>query len=497
MHAAPLPILTRGHPLLNQPSAPVAWPDPDLPAQLAALHATLADFRARHGFGRAMSAVQAGIARRIVVMDLGAGPLALINPEITWRSDETFVLWDDCLSVPGVLARVRRHRSISLRYLDEQGRTRHWQRLPEELAELLQHEVDHLDGVLMDERAERAEGSDALRPMAERGALVDTQRRSHRLSLDRMRRAAAEIPPEFLQSPQYDCEPLSAAMGLQLTIKLDFCNPIRSFKGRGAGFLLSQWQRRGEQRQLVCASAGNWGQAMAYVCRARGLPLVIYASVNANPLKVARMKSLGATVLQQGEDFDAAKAAARTHAARIGGVMVEDGLEPEISEGHATIAMELLARGEAFDAVVLPLGNGALLAGVARWLKAASPATRVYGICAEGAPSMERSWRQARVLPTDRADTIADGIAVREPIAEAIADLQGLVDDVLLVDDAQIREAMRLAFRHAGLLLEPAGAAGLAGVWAHRQRWAGERVATVLCGSNLSDEHLREILASA
>jgi threonine dehydratase len=437
--------------------------------------------------------VQAGIPKRVIVMDLGAGPLALINPQITWRSDQTFVLWDDCLSVPGTLARVRRHCSISLRYVDEAGRTRHWQRLPEELAELLQHEIDHLDGVLMDRRAE---GDHPLRPMAERAALMGTQRRVHRLSLERMSRAAASIPPEFLQSPQYDCEPLSQALGLSLAIKLDFSNPIRSFKGRGASFLVAEWQQRGEQRPLVCASAGNWGQAMAYACRAAGRPLVIYASVHANPLKVERMKALGATVIQQGHDFDAAKAAAREHAVRVGGVMVEDGLEPEISEGHATLAIELLSRGDAFDAVVLPLGNGALLAGVARWMKAASPATQVFGVCAEGAPSMERSWRQQQVLRTATADTIADGIAVREPIPEALDDLRGLVDDVLLVSDGQILQAMQLAQRHAGLLLEPAGAAGLAGVWAHRARWAGGRVATVLCGSNLTAEHLQDILRS-
>ena len=492
-HVEPLPLLTQGHPLLEQPSRPVTWPDAELAARLPALHATLADFRARHGFGRAMSAVQAGIAMRVIVMNLGAGPLTLINPQITWRSEQTFLLWDDCLSLPGTLARVRRHCSISLRYTDEAGRTRLWQHLPDDLSELLQHEMDHLDGVLMDQRTE---GDDPLRPLSERAALVDTQRRVHRLSLERMARAAASIPPEFLDSPQYDCEPLSQALGLSLTIKLDFTNPIRSFKGRGASFLLAEWLRRGEQRPLVCASAGNWGQAMAYACRAAGRPLVIYASVNANPLKVERMKALGATVIAQGHDFDAAKEAAREHAARVGGVMVEDGLEPEISEGHATLAIELLSRGDAFDAIVLPLGNGALLAGVARWIKAASPATQVVGVCAVGAPSMERSWRQKQVLRTETADTIADGIAVREPIPEALDDLQGLLDDVLLVSDEHIRQAMRLAHRHAGLLLEPAGAAGLAGVWAHRARWAGGRVATVLCGSNLTADHLQDILRS-
>jgi threonine dehydratase len=320
----------------------------------------------------------------------------------------------------------------------------------------------------------------------------------HRLSLAHIARSAQVIPPEFLNSPQYNCEPLSDALGCQLTIKLDFANPIRSFKGRGASFFVSEMQRRGDKRAIVCASAGNWGQAMAYVCRSYGLPITIYASVNANPLKVARMKALGAEVRQEGIDFDAAKDAAKAHAKRINGWMVEDGLEAEISEGHGTIAMELLAdQGEGiakFDAVTIPLGNGAMLNGMARWFKVASPATRVLGVCAANAPSMEQSWRQRSIIETPIADTMADGIAVRVPIPEAVHDMQGLVDDVLLIDEAHIAQAMRLVYQHAGLLLEPAGAVGVAAIVAHRAHFAGQRVATVLCGSNVQPEFFQSIL---
>jgi threonine dehydratase len=316
----------------------------------------------------------------------------------------------------------------------------------------------------------------------------------HRLSLENIARSPQIIAPEFLNSAQYNCEPLSDALGCALTIKLDFNNPIRSFKGRGASFLLSEVRRRGDRRDLVCASAGNWGQAMAYVCRAQGLPLRVYASVHANPLKVARMKALGATVVRQGHDFDAAKDAAKAHAQSCGAWMVEDGQESEIAEGHGSIAIELLARGEAFDAIVVPLGNGALLTGVARWFKAVSPATRVLGVCASAAPAMERSWRERRIVCTESADTIADGIAVRVPIAQAVQDMQGIVDDVLLVSDETIVHAMRLAYRHAGLLLEPAGAAGLAGVWAAREALAGQRIATILCGSNFTSTQAQEII---
>ncbi len=492
MTLLPYPILVRGAPALTQVAVPVRWPDADLATALTRMHLSLQAFRERQGFGRAMAAPQVGLLKRIIVMHLGATPFALINPEISWRSEAMQTLWDDCLSVPEHIVRVQRHRSISVRYEDEQGRPRHWQHLPPDLAELVQHEIDHLDGMLM---TERAVGEGALQPAAARAALVEASRPSHRLSLANIAHSAAVIDPVFLNAPQYNCEPLSAALDCQLTIKLDFTNPIRSFKGRGASYLVHALHARGDTRELVCASAGNWGQAMAYACRAVGRSVTIYASEHASPLKVSRMRALGAKVQMAGVDFDAAKDAAKAYASAQGALMVEDGLAPEVSEGHGTLAMEMLARGDAYDAVVIPLGNGAMLNGIARWFKAASPATRVIGVCARGADSMEKSWRAGRVIETPSADSIADGIAVRVPIPEALTDMQGIVDEVLLVDDADIVQAMRLAYRHVGVMLEPAGAAGLAGIVAHREQFAGQRVATVLCGSNITEQHFEQLLA--
>lgn len=311
-----------------------------------------------------------------------------------------------------------------------------------------------------------------------------------RLSLERVLASAQTIDPVFLNSPQYGCEPLSEALDVALTLKLEFTNPIRSFKGRGASFLVREMAARGDTRTVMCGSAGNFGQAMAHACRAAGRGLVVYAAENANPLKIGRMRALGADVRLSGHDFDAAKAAARVHAAQTGGVMIEDGREAEISEGHGTLALELLA-GARHDAVTVPLGNGALLAGVGLVFKTKSPQTKVYGICASGADAMRRSWQRGEVVSQGAAHTIADGIAVRVPIPEALDDLRGTVDDVLLVEDSHILAAMRLLYRHAGLLVEPAGAAGVAALLAHPELFRGQHVATPLCGSNLTDEQVR------
>lgn len=307
---------------------------------------------------------------------------------------------------------------------------------------------------------------------------------AHRIALSAIVAAEAVIPPVFKATPQYRCEPLDAALGTAVTLKVETVNPIRCFKGRGASVLLASLT---DAAPIVTASAGNWGQAVAYACRAAGRRAIVFASTLANPAKIDRMRGLGADVRLAGEDFDAAMIAAKAFAAEAGLRMVIDSLDVETGVGAATIAVELCAN-ETVDAVVVPLGNGAMLTGIGRWVKAASPQTEVIGVCAAGADAMERSWREGRIVVSERVDTIADGIGVRVPVPEAVKDMTGTVDDVVLIDDETIRSAMRLLFRTAGQVTEPAGAAGVAAILADPARFRGRRVATVLCGGNVSEE---------
>jgi threonine dehydratase len=316
---------------------------------------------------------------------------------------------------------------------------------------------------------------------------------THRLSLDRIAGAATVIDPVFLDSPQFRPEALEAQLGCRLVVKVETANPIRSFKGRGTEYLAATLSG---PRHLVCATAGNFGQGMAYSARKRGLPLTIFASETANPLKVERMRAFGAEVRLVGEDFDAAHLAAEAFAVESDARMVEDGRDPAISEGAGTIGMELLRWPEPFDAVLVPLGDGALLAGVARWVKAHRPATRMIGVCASGAPAMERSWRAGAVRELGRTTTIADGIAVRVPFTEALADLTGQVDDILLVEDATMVAAMRQAHQELGIVLEPAGAAALAALMAYREQFRGQLVGIILSGGNLTVRQMRQWLGS-
>jgi threonine dehydratase len=312
-----------------------------------------------------------------------------------------------------------------------------------------------------------------------------------RLSLAAIEAACRVIDPVFLHTPQFLSEPIGDELGLSLVVKVETVNPIRSFKGRGADFFLaSAGGSPADSPALVCASAGNFGQGLAYAARARGFRLVVFAAENANPLKVDRMRRFGADVRLHGLDFDVAKARAREYAEQTGGRFVDDGREQEIAEGAGTIAVELCGWRDSFDALLVPLGNGALLSGIGRWMKAHAPATRVIGIAAVGAPAMAESIRAAEARSTASVDTIADGIAVRVPVREALADLDGVVDEVRLVDDEMLVTAMRLVWRHHGLVVEPAGVAGLAAACAFRQSLAGKRVAVPLCGGNVTAEQI-------
>lgn len=313
------------------------------------------------------------------------------------------------------------------------------------------------------------------------------------LSLERIREATEVIDPVFLHTPQFISDGLSERLGLRVLCKVETVNPIRSFKGRGTSFLVNQL---GETHTpLACASAGNFGQGLAYAARSYDLPVHVYTAEAASPVKVEAMSRLGAQIHPRGTDFDAAKEIGRAEATTHGWRFVEDGREPEIAEGAGTMAIELTAWPERIDAVLVPVGNGSLINGIGRWLKATAPGLLVIGVCAEGAPAMERSWRAGQPVATDRANTIADGIGVRVPVPEAVAEMAHTIDEMVLVSDERIVTAMNLAFDALGLVIEPAGAAGLAAALAMRERLAEQLIAVPLCGGNLTRAQIRRWLS--
>jgi threonine dehydratase len=295
------------------------------------------------------------------------------------------------------------------------------------------------------------------------------------LSLSRIEEAVGEIDPVFLDTPQFVSERLSNELGREVLVKVETLNPIGSFKGRGTSFLARELD---PALTWVCATAGNFGQGLAYAGRERGAAVHIFVAPDAPEGKVERMRALGAEV----EAHERPEEAAREHAAGEGRLLVVDGLHPAIAEGAGTIGVELAVAG-LIDTAVVQLGDGALITGIARWLKSRAPKSRVIGVCASGAPAMARSFGERRPITDAGTGTIAGALAITEPVPESLARILELVDDVVLVDDDEIRAAMALIAESLGVLVEPAGAAGIAALARYPEKMTGERVAILLTGA--------------
>ena len=293
-----------------------------------------------------------------------------------------------------------------------------------------------------------------------------------RLDTARIRAARRVIDPVFLDTPLYRCEALEPGLGCAVSIKLETANPVRSFKARGTEVVASLLAGTGSQA-VVCASAGNLGQALAWSGRGRGLEVTVVASRFAPAAKLDRIRALDARLELVDGDFDMARERAAAIARHDGIRLVQDSLDIETCEGAATIGLELAGTVPSFDAVLIALGGGALATGVGHVLKARAPGVEVICVQPAGAPAMTRSWRQRRVVTTGPAATIADGVAGRRPIPAVLEDLLLVADDAVLVQEASIIAGLRMLLDHAGLIVEPSAALGIAAILEDRNRFAG------------------------
>ncbi|MEV0385770.1 pyridoxal-phosphate dependent enzyme [Nonomuraea sp. NPDC050643] len=305
-----------------------------------------------------------------------------------------------------------------------------------------------------------------------------------RFRLDRIRAARQAIDPQFLDTPLYQCDALGRRLGCTVSIKLETANPVRSFKGRGTELVTSLLADQG-RTAVVCASAGNLGQALGWSGRRRGLEVTVVASRSAPTAKLDRIRALGAELELVEGDFETARERATGIAQRRDIRLLEDSLDIETCEGAATIGLELASGASSFDTVLIALGGGAMATGVGHVLKTLLPAVEVICVQPHGAPAMTRSWRERRVITTDSTDTIADGVAGRHPIPVVLDDLLEVADDAVLVREESIIAGMRMLLEHAGLVVEPSAALGVAAVLEDRDRFAGRHVATIICGGNV------------
>jgi threonine dehydratase len=303
-----------------------------------------------------------------------------------------------------------------------------------------------------------------------------------RLDLDRIHAARDVIDPIFLNTPMYRCDALGRRLGCTVSIKLETANPVRSFKARGTELVASLLTEQG-RTAVVCASAGNLGQALGWSGRRRGLEVTVVASHRAPAAKLDRIRALGVELELVDGDFEMARERAVTIAQQRGIRLVEDSLDIETCEGAATIGLELAE--STFDAVLIALGGGAMATGVGYVLKTLRPGAEVICVQPMGAPAMTRSWHERRIITTESTDTIADGVAGRFPIPEVLDDLLAVADDAVLVRESSIIAGMQMLLEHTGLVVEPSAALGVAAVLEDRDRFAGRHIVTVICGSNV------------
>ena len=290
---------------------------------------------------------------------------------------------------------------------------------------------------------------------------------------------------------------LGAAAGKDVYLKLETELPTSSFKVRGAFWALAQRMNRARVVEVVASSTGNHGAAVAYAAKQFGIKARIFLPTNCNPLKRGRIASLGAAIVESGDgDLASASALAAEYAKQPGVYFLNDATDAELPAGPATIGCEILEQLPKASAIFVPMGDTALIRGIAAAVKQIAPQVKIVGVQAERAPSYYLSWKEGKVVGTETCDTIADGLATRTPEAANVRDVKNLVDDVVLVSEEQMLRAIETLLLEEHVLAEPAGAASTAAL-SKSSTDHGENVVLVVSGANISPEVLRRALAIA
>jgi threonine dehydratase len=312
------------------------------------------------------------------------------------------------------------------------------------------------------------------------------------LTVDDVRGAAMRIGGSIVRTPTLISRTLSELTGATVYLKFENLQFTAAYKERGALNTLLQLDEATRAKGVIAASAGNHAQGLAYHGNRLGVPVTIVMPRPTPTVKVMQTQSHGATVVLEGETFDAAYAHARKLEAEQGLTFVHPFDDPRIMAGQGTVALEMLADVPELDTLVVPIGGGGLISGIATVAKAADRPIEVIGVQAELFPSMYN-----RLHGTDMdcaGDTLAEGIAVKQPGGLTAQVVAALVDDIVLVSERQLEEAVSLLVQIEKTVVEGAGAAGLAALLGHGQRFKGKTIGIVLCGGNIDTRLLANVL---
>jgi len=314
-------------------------------------------------------------------------------------------------------------------------------------------------------------------------------------TIDDVRAARAFIAAHLpLPTPLLRPDALCATLGVDVRLKLESLLPTSAFKVRGGINLVGRDPTA--HAGVLAASTGNHGQSLAYAGARFGVPVTIFVPRDANPLKVASMRVLGATVIEHGADYDEARVECERRAAESGTRYVHSGDEPYLIAGVATATLEVLEAWPDVDVLVVPVGGGSGAAGASLAAKAVRPDLQVIGVQSEGAAAAYLSWRAGQAVTTASIKTFAEGLATRTAFALPQRMLRERLDDFVLVSDDELRRAMRALLLDAHVAAEGAGAAATAAAWRLRDRLRGKRVALWVSGGNATAASIEAALAA-
>jgi threonine dehydratase len=301
--------------------------------------------------------------------------------------------------------------------------------------------------------------------------------------------ARARIAPYLRPTPLYRYPVLDTLTGARLRVKHENHQPVGAFKVRGGVNLISQLSPAERDRGVASASTGNHGQSIAYAADLFGVRATIFVPEQANPVKVESMRSLGAQIVFYGKDFDEAREQCEKVSAEQGYRYIHSGNEPALIAGVGTYTLEILAERPDTEVIVVPVGGGSGAAGACLVANAVRPSIEVIGVQSAAAPAAYRSW-QAGTLVEDSTSTFAEGLATRTAFELPQQILRDLLDDFVLVSDADLAQATRVMIEKTRNLVEPSGAAALAAVLADPARFADRDVTIVCSGGNISPAQL-------
>lgn len=312
------------------------------------------------------------------------------------------------------------------------------------------------------------------------------------LTMEDVRAAAARIEGAVVRTPMMHSITLSQITGCEVWLKFENLQFTAAYKERGALNALLHLNDEQRRRGVIAASAGNHSQGLSYHGTRLGVPVTIVMPRTTPTVKVMQTESVGGHVVLEGETFDDAYAHARQLEKERGLTFVHPFDDPLVAAGQGTVALEMLDVVPDLDCMVVPIGGGGLMSGMATVAEATNPAIDMIGVQAELYPSM-----YAKVKGEDRdcgGDTLAEGIAVKAPGEFTSRIIANLVDDILLVDERALEKAVSLLLQIEKTVVEGAGAAGLAAVLANPERFAGKKVGLVLCGGNIDTRLLANVL---